>query len=67
MQIIFMEVKLYVICLGVFSFVQSSYEVLENVGLDNVPLIVCINIFDLNKERTVKITTVSGTAQGKQF
>ena len=32
-----------------------------------MPLTVCINVFDLNVKRTVKITTVSGTAQGKQF
>ena len=49
---------------GVFSFEQSSYEVREDVGRDNLAARVCFNVFGLNEERTVRLTTVSGTAQG---
>ena len=49
------------------NFEQSSYEVLEDVALDNFALLVCIRISDLIKGRTVRLTTVSGTAQGNQY
>lgn len=51
------------------SFEQSSYEVLEDVGLDNLALRVCISILQTGpvEERTVRLKTVSGTAQGLYY
>lgn len=48
----------------VIEFEQSSYEVLEDIGLHNFALRVCINIFNLTSERIVRLSTISGTAQG---
>ncbi len=48
----------------VIEFEQPSYEILEDVGLNNFALRVCINIFNLTTERSVKLSTLSGTARG---
>ena len=49
------------------SFEQSSYKVLEDVGVENLALCVCIdiNVGLMLVERTVRLRTLSGTAQGE--
>ena len=49
---------------SVIQFEEPSYEVIEDVGLNNLALRVCFNISNLNSERTVRLMTVSGSAQG---
>lgn len=45
-------------------FEESSYEVKENIGINQYALRVCINIFNLTFDRSVLISTISGTATG---
>lgn len=50
------------------TFEQPSYVIFEEVRLDNFALRVCINIAPtLTSERTVRISTTSGTATGNIF
>ena len=46
------------------QFAQSSYEILEDIGSDDSALRVCLIVSQLASERSVRILTVSGTAQG---
>ena len=49
---------------GVVEFEQPVYEVLEDIGLENLALRVCFNIYNLSSERSVRLRTVQGTAKG---
>ena len=40
------------------------YEVLEDIGEENLALRVCISVLELPSERSVTLKTVSGTARG---
>ena len=46
------------------EFEQPSFDVLEDIGLDNLALRVCINIFNLMEDRTITFFTTPGTAEG---
>ena len=47
------------------EFEQASYEVREDIGAANFALQVCLLIANLSSERSVRVTTMSGTALGK--
>ena len=47
------------------EFEQASYEVREDIGDGNFALRVCLLIANLSSERSVRVTTMSGTAQSK--
>ena len=48
----------------VIEFDKPLYEVYEDIGKTDLAVRVCINIFNLISERTIRIMTVSGTAVG---
>ena len=45
-------------------FELSLYEIREDVKTNNLALSVCLEILELSSERTIRISTVSGSAQG---
>ena len=48
----------------VIKFERDSYTVFEDIGKKGFALRVCIIISNFSSPRTVRITTVSGVAQG---
>ena len=46
------------------SFVRSIYTVNENVGDNNLALLVCVNASNVTTEFTVTLSTENGTAIG---
>ena len=57
----------HVLCIVDTTFVtfeQPVYEVLEDIGVDNLALRVCINISNLTVERPLRFMTMSRTAKG---
>lgn len=52
---------------SVIVFEQSSYEVMEDIGLSNFALRVCINFFNVSSERIITVSTQSGSAEGRIF
>lgn len=53
-----------IIISAMIEFEQSSYEIFEDIGLDNFAVRVCLDTSNLISERTVRISTSPGTAQG---
>lgn len=51
--------------LPVIRFEKSAYEVPEGISQDDLALLVCLNIFNLSSKRTIRVSVVSGTAQGE--
>ena len=51
-------------CIGI-EFQQSIYQVIEDIGLDNLALRICFNVSNLNSARNVSLSTSSRTAEGK--
>lgn len=47
---------------GVIGFDQASYEIAEDIGLDNFALRVCVLAEE--EDRSVTISTSAGTATG---
>ena len=47
------------------EFDKTLYEVYEDIGKTDLAVRVCINIFNLTSERTIRIMTASGTAVGR--
>ena len=47
------------------EFEQDLYEEFEDIGLDDFALRVCMRISNVTSERTIRVSTASGTAIGK--
>ena len=47
------------------EFEQNTYEVVEDIGLDNFALRVCFNVINLQSPRNITLSTQTETADGK--
>ena len=65
MQLIIVILIAFAVDSTVISFEHPTYKVLEDVGIENLALRLCINVMALSFERTVRLLTVPGTAQGR--
>lgn len=51
----------------VVIFENSSYGVLEDIGLDDFAVRVCFNVFNLTDTTTIQLTTQDGSATSNAF